>query len=587
MDNNNIFEDVKKDDSLPLADLLKNAANEEKTTDTKASVVPNGNAENKPMTALQKMKMEKEKAGEGMVISNEELEKGSEKIPSSDMINTAERAEDWQKALDEQDEIAKKRAAVTLLHQPKDPAEYTQMMDEIQLLVGFREDGTAYLKPLFDENGNEVSPRFIRLKKDGDPDFDEATILKENPGFVPPTKQVEETEEKNEVTPDGEAKEEEVPSEEDLHRAKVVQVLIDKTGYGADFAFTEEEKSKIEEADVIRLNEVKTIDIAAIKSKRSDKSFQNVIADYSARGSKSTICFPASGFRAQMKGLSYGEYADVSLSMDNVTFDQYYKRLSIIYNKMTNISTGPFKDFEDFLKHFAYTDIYLAIYAMYVATEQEHQEQLLKCGNSQCNHTFNWKFNTRSVLRLDGCSQNFLDRMEEIATADPDQYDAIRDRAAVNVSKTIELPDSKFVVEMGVASAYDFLYNFIPVLNEETFRETFGDDPNEIYLNNILLLTTVRAVYVPDGEGGYIECTGYKDILESIYKVSPREIQILTAYTIKIQNNYEVSFGFKDVTCPHCGNVTDLVSITVDDLVFRTYQQLMNTSVDLESIQDL
>ena len=52
-----------------------------------------------------------------------------------------------------------------------------------------------------------------------------------------------------------------------------------------------------------------------------------------------------------MKGMSYGEYADVALSMENVTFDQYYKRLSVIYNKMTNVSTGKFETFEDFLKN--------------------------------------------------------------------------------------------------------------------------------------------------------------------------------------------------------------------------------------------
>ena len=85
----------------------------------------------------------------------------------------------------------------------------------------------------------------------------------------------------------------------------------------------------------------------------SNVYYLSTINKYDYSGSRTTICFPASGFKAQMKGMSYGEYADVSISMDSVTFDQYQKRLSIIYNKMINTSCPEFKDFEDFLKNFA------------------------------------------------------------------------------------------------------------------------------------------------------------------------------------------------------------------------------------------
>ena len=139
---------------------------------------------------------------------------------------------------------------------------------------------------------------------------------------------------------------------------------------------------------------------------------------------------------------------------------------------------------------------------------------------------------------------------------------------------------------MGIASAYDFLYNFIPLMDENTFKEAFGEDLNEIYMNNILLLTSVRSVYVPDGNGEYIECTGYKDILDAIYRVSPEEIKIMAAYTAKIQGEYEITFSFGDVTCPHCHNVTKDMEVNMDDLVFQTYSRLMSTEVDLKNIPD-
>jgi acetone carboxylase gamma subunit len=286
-----------------------------------------------------------------------------------------------------------------------------------------------------------------------------------------------------------------------------------------------------------------------------------------------------------MKGMTYGEMGDVALSMDSVTVDQYYKRLSIIYNKMCNISTGPFDSFEDFLKGFAYVDIPMALYGLYISTQPEIQQIQLRCGKSSCEKTFNWEFSTRSVLRLEKCSPTFLEKMKEIATSPAIEYDNIRNKSAVLNSKYIELPYSKFVIEMGVISAYEFLYNFIPVLDENTFKQAFGDDLNQIYVNNVLLLTTVRSVRIPNSDGTYTVCEGYKDILDAIYNIRPEEIKLVAAIANKLTSEYQTHFSFGDVVCPHCGNVTHDLDLTMDDLVFQTYQRLLSTEINVENIR--
>ena len=568
----NIFDDsASKDETLPLDKLL--AEMKETTTNTveqpkieEPTVVDK--VSKKDLSPLEQMKKAKERVQSGMVVSNDDLKKGESKAPEGNIIYNDERMTEIQESIDSYDETMRKRNAVVVTKEPQNQFEYVQLITEIDS-VTFDADGKAHFN-LTDLDGNPSNeePKFCRLRKEDEEIFDYSNI-KEFP---------------KEDTTDKESSEEDDISEE---KKKTVQVIIDKTGLGTDFIFTDEEKKKITDAETIRVNEVKVLDLATIKSKRSDKSFQDVIKKYDVRGSRTTICFPASGFKAQMKGLTYGEYADVALSMENVTFDQYYKRLSIIYNKMINISTGPFKDFEDFLKHFAYTDIPLAVYAMFVSTEAEEQEIALHCGNEDCDKTFNWTYNTRSILRLERCADNFLAKMQELASASAMDYDKIRSNSAVENSKVIELPDSKFVVEMGIASAYDFLYNFIPLMNEKTFKEAFGDDLNQVYMDNVLLLTTVRSVYIPNEDGTYIECTGYKDILDALYNISPTEIQILAAYTGKLQSKYEVTFSFGNVTCPHCKNVTKNLDINVDDLVFQTYQRLMSTEIDLTKFQDL
>ena len=108
-------------------------------------------------------------------------------------------------------------------------------------------------------------------------------------------------------------------------------------------------------------------------------------------------------------------------------------------------------------------------------------------------------------------------------------------------------------------------------------------------MNNVLLLTTVLSVRVPDPKnpGTYILCEGYKDILDAIYNINPEEIKILASISAKIQREYQVFFSFGDVVCPHCKNVTKDLELTIDDLVFQTYQRLLSTEIDLTNIRGL
>lgn len=583
--NENGFTEASNED-LPLEAILEEiqeakAEKENNTINTTDASVDKTYQE-KEMSPLEKLRAESESGTmTGMVVSNQALETGKDGAVQATSPMEEFRTVDMEETLNEMDETYKKRQAAVIIKEPTDQVEYIQMIEEIEAI--YFEDGHAKLPKKVDSGGNETPYEYIRLRKENEPMYDKKfdDIIKQHSDESQNIKGVESdlSESENSGKNEEEKKDEKSPE-----MKKIVEVLIDKTGFGGDFKFTEEEKEKIEESDLIRLKEVKVIDIASIKTKRSDKSFQETVKDYDLTGSKVAISFPASGFKAEMKGMTYGEYADVALDLNNVTFDQYYKRLSVIYNKMVNISTGPFADFEDFLKNFAYTDISLAVYAMYIASESEEADLPLRCGN--CHNGFKWNFKTRNLLRLDRCSDTFLKGMKELAIAPAMEYDSIRENSAVQNSKLIELPGSKFIVEIGIASAYDFLYNFIPLMNEETFTEAFGTI-SAVYAENTILLTALRKIYVPDGTGEYIICEGYKDILDALYNVKPEDIKTVYAYSAAYMDMYETVFSLGDPVCPHCKTVTKQLDINIDDLVFRRYRQLTNINVDLSKLQDL
>lgn len=562
------------DEDMDLNSLFEK--NTEETPEEKANIVK-PKAE-KPLSPLEQMRQAQNKRGLGAIVSKADLE---EKPLKHSVFEDEERIEEFEARKQELDESFEKRKYVTVIKHPQNEADFAKMMLELDS-VKINDDGTASIN-YTDKDGNLLEPEFIRLRKEGDEAFDIKGASRPNNTNAQKSSEGSKSED---ASSDESKTNDEKDNAEDEEMKKTVQILIDKTGLGTDFILNDIEKQKVIEADEIKLTEIEFVDIESVIKNKSNKSFQESISEYQLSSSKTTICFPASGFRAQMKGLTYGEMSDIALSMDNVTFDQYYKRLSIIYNKLTNLNIAPFESFTDFLKGFAYVDIPMALYGLYVATQSETQTIQLRCGVQTCEKGFSWTFNTRSVIRLEKCTPKFLEKMKEIATAPAVEYDNIRKNSAVLNSKYVRLPNSKFVVEMGIISAYDFLYNFIPVLDEDNFKKSFGENVSEIYKNNILFLTTVKSIMIPNSDGTYTTCNGYKEILDAIYNIDPSDFKILAAITNKFAGEYNSYFSFGDVTCPHCGNVTHDLNMTMDELVFQTFQQLLSTNVNVENMQD-
>lgn len=562
---NNFFADAQRDEDINLGDLIRKKKTETNTT-TEAA---------KPkLSPLEQMKADKAANTTGLVVDNEKLKQGDLRNP----IENDDRLNDFKKEEAQLDSMIDKRKYAVQIRQPQNQFEFSQLTREIDAIVV--ENGKASIN-LIDGHGEKIEPQFIRLRTENDPEY--GTVSDRSISNVEVPQQNTNTE--VEVTT---SNDDTTNNNQNDDMKDVIKVIIDKTGFGTDFMFNEEEKKKVVESSEIRLTEVSFMDIETLTAKTDvASSYQDAINAYNLSNSQTTVCFPASGFRASMKGMTYGELADVSLNMESVTADQYRKRLTVIYNKMTNISTGPFESFDDFLRGFAYVDIPMALYGLYVSTQPEVQQIQLRCGKDTCNKTFDWGFSTRSVLRLEKCSKKFLLKMEELVQAKPEEYQSIRANSAVMKSKFIQLPYSKFVIEMGVISAYEFLNNFIPILDEEKFHQTFGADENGVYLNSVLLLTTVRSVRIPKGDGTYSLCNTYKSILDAIYSIMPEEIKLVQSFANVLTSEYNSAFSFGDVTCPHCGNVTKDLDLTMDDLVFQTYQRLISTEINVENIQGL
>lgn len=497
-------------------------------------------------TPLQLAKEAKEKGSLGLVVNNEDLKKANEQkqlVKNKSEDDAMSEIDTYTAEMDKMIDAAKN---VKIANAPKKPEDMVRIMDTLDSI----------------SKGEELS--------------------EENKGVF-----VEKTEEDtNEVTEESSVENNEEETI-DPEKQKIVNILIDKTGLGGNFEFSEEEKDKIFSATEIRVKEVEEVDLASITVKKAEKSFIDSVNEFQISSSKVPVVFPASRFRAYMTGLSYGEMGDIALNSENITFDQIQKKLTVIYNKMVNPSIGKFEDYEDFLRKFAYVDIDLAVYGLVVATFPEVDDIPLTCNAPKCKKAFNHKFSPRTLIRFEKSDDKFLQAMQDVINCKESDFDKLVEESPTRTHKRYKLPNSGFIIEVGIASSYDYLYTIVDNMLGDKFTEEHPDDVNGILQLNSALLGLVRTVYVPDGNGSYVKYDKFEDMIQALYMIKPDEISILSSILQKYTDSYNVNFELRDIVCPHCGAKTKAIPLDINYLVFLKYQRLMSTELNISNISVL
>lgn len=533
---------VNKDDSMDISALLKQSKEE--------AVVEK--------TPLQRMQERQAEQGVGLVIDNEELKKANEPktLKQSKSIDDAEH--DTEAYLEDADKLIEASKTLKFSKPIQNAVDFAMAMDAVNKVAnGESIEDNEYVTTMTE---GELAKRDERIEA--------IASGNEDPG----------------VESEGEGEEKPAPTEADVKRQELVTVLIDKTGLGGEFHFTEEEQEKIVNATQIKLTEVEDIDLSTITVRKSDKSFLDSVDEYQLSSSRVPVVFPASRFRAYMTGLTYGEMGDLSLNTENITFDQLHKKLSIIYNKMVNPSIGKFDGFEDFLKKFSYLDIDLATYGLVVASFPEVSEIQLSCNKEKCKKSYNYKFSPRTLLRFENCGQKFLDATKEVVDCDAVDAKKLAETSPVTSHKRIKLPYSGFIIEIGVASAYEYLYSIVQNVAGGKFKEKFPEDINGILELNAALLSCIRSVLVPDGKGSYVQYEDFEDMIRALYMIKSEEFALVVKYLQAYTENYKVSFQLTNIVCPHCGAKTPQLALNIDYMLFLRYQRLMSTELDLENV---
>lgn len=561
---------VSRDTNIDLVNALKTTSTPKETQIEKSTVDEQETLkevhDEQPMSAIDKAIAAKKREPRG--ILDDEKAAAEESQPIRPAYDSDEARKDISDKIEELEEDDKKASSVVAIRKPNNPAEYAKMISEIDAVT-------------FDQDGQVIVPEGAEF------------IIAKTPQVIEAMERIKageaaDTDGTNEVETGtlmdvSDAKQE--------YKNTIVQILIDKTGMGANLHFDNEESKAIEVADVIRLCEVEDMDLHVVDVERMEDNgtpFMQAIEARQLSVSKVPMTFPGSGFKADMTGLSWGEYSDIALDTDSddaedfLNFDKLYKRYSTIYNNMKNISVGPFKDFDDFLHKFAHDDSPLALYGLVLATQPDIDSLYMNCTKPGCRKRFLYKYEPRGVIDLDTASVDMLEALDRISGAGPDLRYQLFKNSRVNKFKRIRLPISRYMVDIGLASAWDYLYQILPVVQEyAAIEDTMNDtDPRKRIPG---MLFGVRNIFVPLVSGGHARASKARDVADTILSLPSQDAAVLEAAVRAYRGQYQVGFSLKNIECPYCHTKTERIPIDVDVLVFQIQLRQLNTRVAVKN----
>ena len=252
---------------------------------------------------------------------------------------------------------------------------------------------------------------------------------------------------------------------------------------------------------------------------------------------------------------------------------------------MINPSIGEFKSYDDFLRNIAYVDIEMCMFGLACSTLPENDTITLRCTRRNCNKEYDVTYSPRSLIQFEDMSEAALKAIDDITSAQsPEEVAAEHEKSSLVTLKAIRLPASGFIIEIGLASAYDFLHGISALVLGDGLKKVFPDDVNGMKAVLTSFLTFTRSVSIPNDDGSYDKFTGPEDIVRALYDLKQDDIMILVALAKKYNDAYTIPFAITNVKCPHCGAETKKVPLDIASLVFTKYQTLGNTEIDLDAI---
>lgn len=384
--------------------------------------------------------------------------------------------------------------------------------------------------------------------------------------------------------------EEEAMAEENEKKYKEAVVIIDKSGMG-HVDFTEEERAKLEEVKVIKLQEVEKREIPVFKTKKvKSKSVKQILAKTIAPYTTKIVAVN-SGFTATMSACSAYELIEL------LTAEELYDTASsgleakwqIIYNHIVETSIGKMS-FDTFLHNVSSLDFEMFIYGILASTYGAKEQTMeitcfRQCGpfdkqGKPTNFTHDYSFYVKELIRPERFSEKLSELFKGVvdnATTKEDSNRYRDENAPVLVTKNIFDETTGMWFQLQIPSVHSVITKIYPTL------ERYDKNKDKIKAQLGIMASNIRRVLVPDleaNDGSFYELTEMNEIIECLYSLPKTSLEIVSSKIEELADGLSMEFGFMNVRCTNCNHVTPFVPVNLSDMLFILAEQEKNVTIE-------
>jgi len=267
--------------------------------------------------------------------------------------------------------------------------------------------------------------------------------------------------------------------------------------------------------------------------------------------------------------------------------------------------------------------------------------QFIAYEENTCGTIYDYDYNTSSLPDYGKLNKDVKHIMDKtISCKSLSEINQNYNNGYLNKEYIIVLPDTNYAIGMKIKSAYEILRDYYPYINNQYIKHiqyiayesiknkeySIDNEDNSLELNNgnvvkfdeyidntsfefmipeaieklnsllskiididsvdmIYMLSCISSIYILNKTTDeYDQCDNYQVIMELLKGISVADMKILLEVIPQFTKNYELTFSYKNCTCPKCGNVTSIPINDLKQLVFQLSRKGMDLEIEFNDI---
>lgn len=327
--------------------------------------------------------------------------------------------------------------------------------------------------------------------------------------------------------------------------------------------FTKEEREKLVKSKIINLKVIEDQSVLETKIKRIDKKNKAAyLQKMDTNLSHYSVPLPLMNDYVQFRGSQIIQLIQ-AVRYDDTTYDEMVsKKAALVFDRLVSgqhikkrdQNGRPAMSFVDFTNKFLFHDLDMALYGILVASSMEEIETNLTCND--CNHTFAWKYNIKSLLDMEDLSEDFKDKFELILEHKSDATFLTELYEKEHQTKVVQSPLTGNIYHINHPTIARVIALYAHI-NQE--------DETMLYLSSVAMF--LDKVLIKDNSSDeYIEVEDDEHVIlmDVLQELPQEEIELLLKFIRPMI--YTPKFILKS-KCEKCGQKMRN-ELSVDDLVF-------------------